>query len=95
MSEIDSNCPASLADASSAPHTENLTPDDFSAFFRDIHDHEPFPWQQRLTAQVLSREAWPKVIDLPTGTGKTAVLDTAVFRPWLPARRSLPGVSCS
>ena len=52
---------------------------DFTAFFRDVHGCEPFPWQQRLTTQVLDRRAWPKVIDLPTGTGKTAVLDTAVF----------------
>ena len=52
---------------------------DFPAFFRDIHGCEPFPWQRRLTAQVLDQGAWPKVIDLPTGTGKTAVLDTAVF----------------
>ena len=52
---------------------------DFTAFFRDVHGCEPFPWQQRLTRQVLDRRAWPKVIDLPTGTGKTAVLDTAVF----------------
>ena len=59
--------------------SENLTPDDFRSFFRDIHDQEPFPWQQRLTRQVLNSRAWPRVIDLPTGTGKTAVLDTAVF----------------
>ena len=52
---------------------------DFTAFFRDVHGCNPFPWQQRLTMQVLERRAWPKVIDLPTGTGKTAVLDTAVF----------------
>ena len=52
---------------------------DFSEFFLDIHGYEPFPWQQRLTSQVLNARAWPKVIDLPTGTGKTAVLDTAVF----------------
>ena len=52
---------------------------DFAAFFEDIHGQEPFPWQRRLTAQVLCREKWPEVIDLPTGTGKTAVLDTAVF----------------
>ncbi len=51
----------------------------FTAFFRDIHGYEPFPWQRRLTMQVVSRRMWPKVIDLPTGTGKTSVLDTAVF----------------
>ena len=56
-----------------------LKSSDFAAFFRDVHGQEPFPWQQRLTTQVLQRGAWPKVIDLPTGTGKTAVLDTAVF----------------
>lgn len=56
-----------------------LTPNDFSAYFRGVHGHDPFPWQQRLTAQVLGDERWPDVIDLPTGTGKTAVLDTAVF----------------
>ena len=59
--------------------TGELTPSDFAAFFLDVHGHEPFPWQQRLTAQVLADGTWPKVIDLPTGTGKTAVLDTAVF----------------
>ena len=70
---------------------EDLAPHDFAAFFRDVHDYEPFPWQQRLTAQVLGRGAWPKVIDLPTGAGKTAVLDTAVFalaaRPAISPRR--------
>ena len=58
---------------------DELTANDFSAFFRDVHGYKPFPWQRRLTTQVLERETWPKVIDLPTGTGKTAVLDTAVF----------------
>ena len=58
---------------------DELTSDDFTAFFRDVHGHPPFPWQCRLTAQVLGRGAWPRVIDLPTGAGKTAVLDTAVF----------------
>ena len=58
---------------------ERLTPGHFAAFFRNIHGYEPFPWQVRLTEQVLNCGAWPKVIDLPTGTGKTAVLDTAVF----------------
>ena len=61
------------------PGAGTLTSSDFNAFFRDVHSYEPFPWQQRLTSQVLERGVWPKVIDLPTGTGKTAVLDTAVF----------------
>ena len=57
----------------------DLSSEDFAEFFWDIHGVEPFPWQRRLTAQVLNQCAWPNVIDLPTGTGKTAVLDTAVF----------------
>ncbi len=59
--------------------SESLTSEDFASFFREIHEQEPFPWQKRLTKQVLNSGTWPKVIDLPTGTGKTAVLDTAVF----------------
>lgn len=61
------------------PVTGALTASDFDTFFRDVHGYEPFPWQRRLTSQVLEQGTWPKVVDLPTGTGKTAVLDTAVF----------------
>ena len=57
----------------------NLTASDFPQYFRDVHGYEPFPWQTRLTNQVLQKGEWPEVIDLPTGSGKTAVLDTAVF----------------
>ncbi len=68
-----------------------LTAEDFSVYFQQVHGRSPFPWQQRLTTQVLSDGQWPDVIDLPTGTGKTAVLDTAIFalaaRPELFPRR--------
>ena len=74
-----SNSDSSLHDGIAPLVTGEQLAADFTAFFRDVHGHEPFPWQQRLTTQVLERRAWPKVIDLPTGTGKTAVLDTAVF----------------
>ena len=57
----------------------DLTADDFPAYFRDVHGIDPFPWQTRLTEQILRDGDWPEVIDLPTGTGKTAVLDTAIF----------------
>ncbi len=56
-----------------------LTAADFPTYFQDVHGHEPFPWQTRLTEQLLATGIWPKVIDLPTGSGKTAVLDTAIF----------------
>ncbi len=58
---------------------DTLSAAEFAEFFRVVHGHEPYPWQVRLTEQVLSEGKWPEVIDLPTGTGKTAVLDTAVF----------------
>ena len=57
----------------------DLSPADFDAYFKAVHGHEPYPWQSRLTRQVLADEKWPEVIDLPTGTGKTSVLDTAIF----------------
>lgn len=55
-----------------------LDPSDFPAFFRAVHDRDPFPWQARLARQV-AETGWPAVLDLPTGTGKTAALDVAVF----------------
>ena len=64
---------------SSVTRSEDLKASDFVSFFRDIHGKPPFPWQQRLMRSVLDRNEWPKIIDLPTGTGKTAVLDIAVF----------------
>lgn len=56
-----------------------LTVADFPAYFRSVHGFEPFPWQVRLTESVLADGRWPEVIDLPTGSGKTAAIDTAVF----------------
>lgn len=56
-----------------------LTAAGFGEYFRAVHGYEPYPWQSRLTRQVLEGDGWPDVIDLPTGVGKTAVLDTAVF----------------
>ena len=58
---------------------DTLSAAEFAEFFHVVHGHEPYPWQVRLTEQVLSEGKWPEVIDLPTGTGKTAVLDAAVF----------------
>ena len=67
----------------------------FAAFYRAINGRDPFPWQARLAAQIADTEEWPVEIGVPTGLGKTACLDIAVW--WLasqadraPARRTAP-----
>jgi CRISPR-associated endonuclease/helicase Cas3 len=74
----------------------NLPPLDvseFAAFFQAMHGVMPFPWQQRL-AERLARDGWPEVLDLPTGSGKTAAIDVALFNLALQAelgeRRGAP-----
>lgn len=57
----------------------NLSPSDFGSFFHAIHGYNPFPWQQRLVTELADSDRWPDVLDLPTGSGKTAALDAAVF----------------
>lgn len=56
-----------------------LGADDFSAFFHEVYGYEPFPWQKRLLRQLAEDGQWPDVLDLPTGSGKTAAIDIAVF----------------
>ncbi|MCX7850944.1 DEAD/DEAH box helicase family protein, partial [Thermus sp.] len=50
----------------------------FVPFFRGLWRVDPYPWQVRLLEQVLEG-GWPEAITLPTGSGKTAALDVAVF----------------
>lgn len=57
----------------------NLTTADFGTFFQAVHGHQPFAWQAELAARVCSQDGWPAALDVPTGLGKTAVLDVAVF----------------
>lgn len=64
-----------------------LSLDDFAAFFEDVHGHTPFPWQRRLLAAVASTGEWPAMLDLPTGCGKTAAIDIAVFHLAMEADR--------
>ena len=66
-----------------------LSADDFTAFFREVHDYEPFPWQKRLLEHVATSGGWPGVLDLPTGSGKTAAIDIAVFHLALEADRGV------
>jgi CRISPR-associated endonuclease/helicase Cas3 len=65
----------------------DLTVDQFSEYFRALHQGAPpFPWQRALATRVVA-EGWAKSLDLPTASGKTAVLDMAVFHMALEADR--------
>lgn len=59
--------------------TVELSASDFAEFLRVVHGHSPFPWQQKLVDCLAEGNEWPDVLDLPTGSGKTAALDAAVF----------------
>lgn len=57
-----------------------LTTANFAAFHSAVHrGKQPFEWQQRLLDQIVRDKRWPRVIDLPTGVGKTTCIDIALF----------------
>lgn len=56
----------------------HLTIERFGEFFKALHGYDPYPWQTRLAKRVVTGD-WPDAIDLPTGSGKTACIDVAVF----------------
>lgn len=64
-----------------------LSADDFPAFFEEVNGCAPFPWQKRLLDQIAAKGEWPSVLDLPTGSGKTAAIDIALFHLALEANR--------
>lgn len=65
---------------------EPLELGDFDDYFRAVHGAPPFRWQRRLLEQVVADD-WPPLLDLPTGVGKTAALDIALFHLALDAGR--------
>ena len=60
----------------------------FTEFYRAVNGRDPFPWQARLADCVLRKERWPPEIGVPTGLGKTACLDIAVW--WLSSQADRP-----
>ena len=57
------------------------TTHDFEEFFHELWGVRPFAWQRNLVEIVLEKDetVWPEAIDLPTGSGKTACIDIAIF----------------
>lgn len=60
----------------------------FEEYFRALWGSDPFPWQTRF-ASILDLGEWQKWLTLPTGTGKTAALDIAIYA--LARQAHLPG----
>lgn len=61
----------------------------FRAFFVELWKRPPFGWQERLADEVATR-GWPRSMDLPTGTGKTAAIDVAVWHLATSTRGTAP-----
>jgi len=80
-------------EASTAGTAATVSVDLFEDFFVEVHRRPPFPWQVQLAEEVLTTGRWPEVLDVPTGLGKTSVLDIAVVAaaagPGGPGRRRL------
>ncbi len=51
---------------------------DFARFFEVVHGHAPFPWQREMARRLLADEPLSTVA-VPTGCGKTALVDAALF----------------
>ena len=62
----------------------------FPDFYRAINDRDPFPWQERLASQVKADGRWPDEVGVPTGLGKTACLEIALW--WLASEADLEPV---
>ncbi len=56
-----------------------LNGNDFAPWFWSVHGYPPFEWQQALVEKILLSGQWPDLLDLPTGSGKTAAIDIALF----------------
>ena len=60
----------------------------FTEFFRELNGNsDPFPWQNDLAERAVAGD-WPDFIAAPTGSGKTACLEVAVYA--LAAQAHLP-----
>ena len=64
---------------------------EFRDFYRAIHGYYPFEWQE-LVAERIIENGWPDddVLDPPTASGKTSMLDIAVYA--LAAQAGLPAL---
>lgn len=68
----------------------------FAQFYQAVHGRPPFAWQKRLAAEVLDpAKKWPDAIRVPTGCGKTSILEVAVFELAVQASRDPASVTAA
>ncbi|MGW3389505.1 type I-G CRISPR-associated helicase/endonuclease Cas3g [Streptomyces cinereoruber] len=61
------------------PHTDDpLDLEEFPVFVQEVRGHRPFPWQSAYARRVADSATWPD-LDVPTGLGKTSIIDIWVF----------------
>ncbi|MFF0629887.1 type I-U CRISPR-associated helicase/endonuclease Cas3 [Streptomyces sp. NPDC004296] len=56
----------------------SLELEDFPAFVEQVHGYRPFPWQIAYLKRVAQEGVWPD-LDVPTGLGKTSLIDVWAF----------------
>jgi CRISPR-associated endonuclease/helicase Cas3 len=61
----------------------------FADWFASVWGVDPYPWQRRLAAAVCAGD-WPDALGIPTGAGKTAAIDVAIYAMAAEAHRA-PG----
>jgi len=51
----------------------------FEAVFKALNRYRPYLWQARLAREIAETGKWPDALAAPTGAGKTAVIDIALY----------------
>ena len=59
-------------------NTNLVNSSEFDLFYKEMYGYKPHMWQSKLAKRVCA-DGWPSNITLPTGFGKTSVIDIGVF----------------